>query len=310
MKLEIIPFTNEANWLDARRNDITSTQVAALFNESPYLSRFQLFHLKRNGFEDEFDLDARVKWGQRLQDSIAHGVAEDEGWSVMPLRDYMRLPDLHLGSSFDYRVLGAGPHDDRSPQEDAILECKNVDGLVFRDQWVAFDQDFGLEAPLHIELQLQTQLLVSGLKLGYIAALVGGNRVVLLRREYLPDVGQRILEETEAFWKGGEPSPNFHRDAEFISKLYKHAEPGAVITATDNVLELMRKYREAGAIAKEADDAKKAAKAELLTLIGAAEKVITDEGLTISAKVIPPKIIESYERTGYRDFRVTQRKIK
>lgn len=295
---EIIPYTDEAAWLAERAKDITSTDCAALFNVSPYVSRFELWHRKVQGFVTAHPENDRQSWGKRLQDSIADGVAFDSGWAHLPFTDYIRLVEERIGSSFDYKIADEGPW--------GLLEVKNVDGLVFRQGWT--ETEFGVEAPVHIELQAQHQLLVSGLAVCYIAALVGGNRVHLLRREADEPTHARIIDECAAFWKGGEPEPDFHRDAAFIAKLYGYSQPGMVLDADDETAALFREYAGHRAIAKAADDNADAAKAAILRRIGNAERV-NHPDFTLSAKTVKAAHI-AYDRAEYRGFKLTERSKK
>lgn len=297
---EIIPFTTREAWLAERAKDITSTDVAALFGISPYLTRFELWHRKvRCDIEpDDIGDVERVKWGTRLQRAIAEGAAEERGWSIRAADEYIRAPNDRIGASFDYFI---GDSDGTTV---AILECKNVDGLAFRDGWV--ETDFGLEAPAHIELQVQHQMLVSGIPRTYIAALVGGNRLVILERDYDPLVGRRILDECATFWHGGEPEPDFRRDAELISRLYRTATEGNAIDADERMARLMAEFNEYSRVAAVAMDEAEARKAELLTLIGDASRVASPTH-TLSRWEVPAKEI-SYTRKPYCGFRITAKK--
>lgn len=312
---ETIPYTTEEAWLAARRQDLTSTDVAALFGLSPYLSAFELFHRKHGGMDVGGIDTERTRWGNRLEASIARGVAEDQGWEVDSMDEYIRLPEHRIGSSFDFRQRS---NDIRSVslEEDTVirgksnflLECKNVDGLEFRNNWG--ETDFGLEAPAHIELQVQHQMLVSGIGEAYIAALIGGNRIELLHRFYDSAVGDRILAEAAKFWALTEPpAPDFTRDAALIGRLYKHSDPDSVISADEKMVELMRKYNEAGRAKRLAEDEQQAARAELLTLIGKAERVESVE-FNCSAKETKEVEVAAFVRKGYRNLRITERKSK
>lgn len=307
---ETIGYTTEEAWKSERAKDLTSTEISALFGLSPYLTAFELWHRHHSadGFEFEPADNERLRWGKRLQQSISSGVYEDQDWCGRPMLEYIRLPELRIGSSFDYRV-HAHPNTHTSDSDDDwLLECKNVDSLEFRNSWDS--TDFGLEAPAHIECQLQHQLLVSGLKEGYIAALIGGNRIELLRRFYDETIGQRILEEAAKFWAmETPPAPDFHKDAALIGKLYRIAEPGKVIDADARMLDLMHTYDEQGRAKRIAEDEQQAAKAELLTLIGSAEKVLSDE-FNVSAKTTAAVEVAAFTRNSYRNVRITARKQK
>ncbi len=312
---EVIPFTTEEAWLQARAKDITSTSVSALFGVSPYLSKFELWHRLRN---PNIELIAnpqgeRLRWGQRLQQAISEGVVEDKDWVLIDADEYVRIPELGIGSSFDYR--GFDPNldeelvlTDYSKLENSrfLVECKNVDSLEFRNGWLL--TDFGLEAPAHIELQAQHQMLVSGIGECYIAALVGGNRLELLHRHYDEQVGTRILEEAESFWESDEPAPDFRVDSQFISRLHQYAEPGKVLDADTELTQLLAEYAQYGAEKRSAEDNQDAAKARILLKIGDAERVHSEIG-TLSAGLVKAAHIE-YDRKEYRSFKFSERRKK
>ena len=138
MATEIIVPSNQEHWLAMRKLDVTSTESACLFGESPYMTHFDLWHRKRTGVVPEFKANERVLWGQRLESAIAYGIAEEQGWDVKPMKEYFRNPDLRMGSSFDFVITNLG--------EPVHLEIKNVDYLAFRDGWLEHD-DGSIEAP-------------------------------------------------------------------------------------------------------------------------------------------------------------------
>ena len=309
MTLLLTPKSH-ADWLAMRAADVTSTEVAALFGDSPYLTRFELWHAKRGTLQREFEATERMKWGTRLEPAIAAGIAEDQGWTVKPLKVYARHATVErMGSSFDFEV-------DTGDGRRGILEIKNVDWLVFKNEW-----GDGTEAPVHIEWQVQHQLEVmaaEGYEFAYICALVGGNEAKLIYRERDPEVGHAIRAAVREFWRtvnaNEEPAPDFARDHGSIRKLYGHAEPGKVLDLRGTAGEgtelsaLVAAYKAAGKAIETAEAAKDAARAQILTIIGDAEKVIHDEW-SISAGLVGPKTV-SYTAEGYRSFRVTAKKAK
>lgn len=311
---EIIPFTTEEAWLAERQRDVTSTESAALFGMSPYVTAFDLWHRKRSGTAPEFKTNERMKWGNRLEAAIAHGIAEEQGWIISPMKEYMRDPEARLGSSFDFIITSLG--------EPVHLEIKNVDYLAFRDGWIEHE-DGSIEAPEHIEMQVQHQMAVSGFKRAYIGAFVGGNRGVVIERERDEDVIRAIRHRVTEFWRtvdaGQEPEPVMPADAEVLIRLNQYAEPGKILDASsdENIAMLVTKYKRAAADEKSACEDKEAAKALLLEAIGDAEKVLLP-GFTISAGMIadtPPTIITpemvgtSYGgRKGHRGLRITAKK--
>lgn len=325
--IECIVPKNEQEWLNLRVEDITSTEVAALFGVSPYMTLFELWHRKKNKTVVEIEQNDRMKWGTRLQDSIAAGIAEDQGWTVRRMDEYIRNPNLRMGSSFDFEIMipvdeGAvrkAMHDgdsavigDAVSEKTGLLEIKNVDSLAFMQGWAVEGDD--IEAPPHIELQVQHQLAVTGRTFAYIGALVGGNTVKLIKREPDAKIIEAIRTQVASFWfsiaADKEPTPDFVRDAAFIARLYGYAEPDKIFDARGdaNILSLVEKYRHFSEQEKKAKEERDAIKAQLLMTIGDAEKVTAD-GFSITANMVGPAHVE-YDREGYRQFRVNWKKGK
>jgi putative phage-type endonuclease len=171
-------YDSRAEWLKARQSCVSSTESAALFGMSPWTSAFELANRKAQKLP-ETDSDERMAWGQRLQDAIAQGIADDYGVIIESLElAYAVHPDRpRMGSSFDYMIVDAKEREGGFSELGALfkkhgpglLEIKNVDALVYRD-WPEHD------APDHIEIQVQHELEVSQLAWCALGVLVGGNR--------------------------------------------------------------------------------------------------------------------------------------
>lgn len=325
---KIIHPETESAWLALRVDDVTSTESAALVGAHKRLTPFELFHRKAGAYDVKFVDTERTKWGRRLQDPIARGLAEDYAVKVRALNCYARHDSgARMGASFDYEIVGIDSRPDDyigmlvelyEAHGPGILEIKNVDALVFRDDWLQEkneDEDGAIEpvieAPAYIEVQLQHQLEVMNREWGVIAALVGGNRPIVVARRRDRDVGKALLDHINIFWKRIEenlpPDPDFGRDLDVISKLYGYAQPGKILDASDNLelSDLVVRHYELGQQIKPLKEDRDALKAELLTKIGSAEKVLLKGGYTLSAGMVGPAHV-AYEREGYRNFRVTK----
>lgn len=298
MKREILTPKNKEEWLVLRSRNINSTDVSALFGLSPYTTEFELWHRKKTGIYSEIIASERMLWGTRLESAIAKGIAEDQGWSIEPMKEYISLPDYRIGSSFDFRI-----------GQDKILEIKNVDALTFKNSWQVDDAG-NIEAPPHIEIQVQHQMLVSGFEHVYIGVLVGGNQVHLIHRTASKEIQDAILTRVNEFWnnvdKGVEPTPNFERDHDFIKQLYNFSEPGTEIQPTDHIDELAMQYKEISQHVKELTEKQDSIKAELLMILGTAEKC-KGVGYTISSGMVGEAHV-NYIRKPYRNFRISYSK--
>jgi len=305
-KREEIKFEDEQDWLDARTHDLTSSDISALFGCNKWVTEFDLWHRKASGDVPAFEATERMILGNVLESGIAEHAANVHNWKIQKFKTYIRRPDLRIGSSFDYKRLAVNDF------TTAVIEIKKIDYLIFRDQFI--DEDDYNEAPPYIEFQVQHEMLVSGLDHAVICILVGGNEMKYFEREADEGVQQAILEKAAEFWEsvdtGIPPKADFERDADNIAAMYVFAEAGKIMDATgdEHIRSLCEQITQLGKDVRTLDETRKAFRAELLTLIDDAERVLVD-GFTISAKMIGEKEI-SFIRKPSRSLRVTAKKVK
>lgn len=328
MNREFLSFSSEAEWLAMRQKDLTSTECSALFGCSPYSTAYELFHVKTGQLTIEFEENERMRWGNRLESAIAYGIAEDFGLVIEPMKFYARIPDLRMGSSFDFKIVGLaeGFTGDETYRDlfrengPGIMEVKNVDGLQFKRAWIA--DGAIMEAPPHIELQVQHQQEVADMEWTLVAPLVGGNTPMPFVRMRDRQIGAAIREKCEWFWSlvdaGKAPEPDYTVDGSTIAALLAN-DNGATVDMSDNnrLAEVVAEHTKATAEAKDASDRKDAAKAEILMIIGE-NKTVIGSGFKISAgsvKESPGTLIEPSMigtriggRKGYRGMRVYPQK--
>ncbi len=227
---------------------------------------------------------------------------------------YQRDAEARIGSSFDYSIVS-------HPDGPGLLEVKNVDGLVFRQHWTVND-DGTLEAPEHIELQVQHQLEVADYEWAAIVALVGGNDIKVLHRKREREIGQVIRARVAQFWdrveRNDPPTADFARDAEFITKtLRRQSDADKIVEANETLDELVARYMHVSKEAADMDRLKDAIKAEVLMTIGDAGKILSQHGTITctttkdsAGTLVTPDMVGTSigARKGYRQFRVTPRK--
>lgn len=178
---------------DISKQTVSASQMPALFNRSPYATRFMLHHHFLGDFDMEVEENDRMSWGKRLEPAILRAAADELRCDVLAhdQATYLRAPDAPVGCTPDGYVF--------DPQRGlGFVECKNIDWLRWKDTWD--DQ----AAADHVEIQMQTQLMVphpehGKPKWGCIAALVGGNDLKLYERQPLPEFHQSIVTESQKF---------------------------------------------------------------------------------------------------------------
>jgi len=197
MQRQVIPFTTEEAWKAERVKDLTSSDIPTLFGVG-YQSYEQLFEAKLHGKEIKVEENERMQWGVALQDSIAAEFARRNDWRITKKSEYIRIPELRLGSSFDFEIEGESQNEKgESYVTRELLEIKNVSF----DSYKGWIKGFEVEMSPYIELQVQHQLLVSGLETAYVGALIAGCQGLVLRRTVNQKVQSAILRKCAEFWK-------------------------------------------------------------------------------------------------------------
>jgi predicted phage-related endonuclease len=292
----------DPDW-EFRSTHVGASECAALFDCSPYLTRFELWH-RRKGNIDSPDLSGveRVEWGLRLEPAIIAAAADRWGYE---LEETPRRLSNERG-------LGGHPDqlatDERGP---GIIEIKTADWLVFK-QW-------GSEPPEHYLLQAIAYAGLAGRSWCDIVVLVGGNRLERFCYDFRPKIYGEIERRVEAFWQSIEandpPPADYTRDLDTIADLYRDGTDEVVDLTADN---LAHEAAAAFLFAKEARlDAEKkedAAKAELMDKMGAAS-VATLNGFLVRATTVaavPERVAEPGEiikgRRAYRRITVKETK--
>lgn len=177
-------------WLTKRQSYIGASEVAAVLGQDPYKSTYQLW-AEKCGLAEPDDLSGNefVKWGTRLEQVIAEGYADETGREV----------DRHDQTQFltyesSYPV-GATPdfwQRREGCDDDGILEVK-APGARMASEW---DGD----APLHYQIQLQCQLLVTGCTWGTVAALID-RQLVWFDYERNVSFCVAMLAKVREFWE-------------------------------------------------------------------------------------------------------------
>lgn len=314
MEREIIPITDEAQWLELRSQDITSTSVSALYGLSPYVTDFELYHAFKSGVRVPFKENQRTKAGKQVEHYAAHVAAEKLSATHGPvaavnhLRLYARIPGERFGSSFDYEVVFEDGHA-------VLLEIKGVDYFQHKEKWIE------QEAPPHIEIQLQHQLeAIDRYETGVIAAFTGiyPDNCHLYERERDRDMGQALRLRVKEFWQdvesGDEPSPNFDRDGAVITELFRGRWAPELNKTGDGEFEaLLSRWLREKREAKAFDAAAKATQAEIHLMLGEAAGAYTNRYKATATftkdyagKLVTEDMVGTYigGRKGYRQLRV------
>lgn len=185
--IETYLIVDTKEWLAMRKKDVTSTEISILFGCNPYRSRL----VKDVYEEDDSPPSEFMFWGNQLESCIAEGVAKLNNWRIEEFNDYIRDNEHRIGASFDYKIV------DENGNPTAILEIKNVSSYSHRVFWAKNN-----ELPSHIQLQVQQQMLLSGIKKAVVAAMIGGSYVKYYEVYPNLEIQEQIKQKALEFWKG------------------------------------------------------------------------------------------------------------
>jgi hypothetical protein len=132
---------------DPQRKTISASQAAALWNSSPYATRWMLWHQFANGVVMDQPETSRMRWGKLLEPVILAEVAKAWKFEVFPNQEYVRRG--LLGATRDASIMAPG----RGP---GAVEVKCVFSY---DVWMQ-DWQGGKTPPRQHEIQLQCQMKV------------------------------------------------------------------------------------------------------------------------------------------------------
>jgi predicted phage-related endonuclease len=145
----------------------------------------------------------------------------------------------------------------------------------------------------------------------YIAALIAGNKPVVIRRERDREMGKLMVQKVTDFWhrvdNNIEPLPNFERDGEIIKLLYAGTDGEEIDLSSNNrIASLVAEYPALQAAATSAKKAQDAAKAEIAAAMKTA--ALGRCGETLITRKTVQRAGYSVEPCSYVDMRFKQPK--
>ena len=238
-------------WKEARKKGIGSSDAAAIAGLNPYRSPLVVYCDKLGLIPEEPENEA-MAWGKRLEPVIAEAFADRTGHKVRRRHAILQHPDHPYAlANLDFEVMEA-------PGVWSILECKNC------NEWMA-DAWADDNIPDAYAIQVHHQLFVTGREHGWIAVLLGGNRLVYKRIDADPEVFAYLEQIESAFWQRVQdqnppPADSAESTAEALRALYPRREPKTEVLLPVEDEVLVRQYAEAAAAEKAAQEQKRLAR--------------------------------------------------
>ncbi len=279
---------------DPNRSTISATQVPALYNASPYITKYMLYHQLRGDIPTDSAGDSRMNWGLKLQPLILEQAAQDLALEVIPNHENRYLRRGSLGCTRDATIIAP----DLGP---GAFETKAVfDYKIWMQNWGG-----GKEVPKHVEIQLQNQILVgdgagNSFKWGKLGVWVCGE-MYYYDREPVPELWGRMeadAAEMLADVKAGrEPQPfGSVEEVPWLNKFMPVNKEKVLDLSGDPAAEALittaLKYIEAKDLASANNKISEAYRAKLLAAAGDAAEVLLPFGASIK---VTPQFVKAEE---------------
>ena len=250
-----ISVRDQTHWHELRSQHIGASDVAALFDMSPFTTLWQLWMEKSGKLPPEDLSDNKsVQAGTFLESGIANWAAHRWDMKIEKVVNYYTADDCPgMGASLDFQTDGGHP-----------VEIK---WSAHGDGW-EYEGDTITCAPDNYVLQVLHQMACTDAEYGWLIALIRNEprRMKVPRSE---EIISKIKSHVAKFWDsvraGEEPPVDFNKDGDAVVRLLDFV-PMSEVTLTTEHAHLFQTYLENAAVEKEAKAKKDAAKTELLTL--------------------------------------------
>lgn len=278
---QMIPITNRGDWLTLRQQDITASDVAALFGLSKFTSALALYAEKTGTGKPRGDTPA-MRAGRIMEAAIAAAVQEEKpDWQIEKATKFYRDPAARIGCTPDYVRLVPNTNGmlDKWP-----IECKFVQPKIFEEDW----RD---GPPLMYVLQTLVQVYLLNAPQGYIAVMLDNRAkdVFIYDVPRNDEAWSKIVARVAKFWQdvkdGKLPDADYAQDGETLKALYPADPTKAPLDLTGDVyfVNLLTQRQTYADAARDAKQAIEEIDAEIIDLMQGAPEARVD-GFRITYK--------------------------
>ncbi len=233
---ELVESVNRASWLAGRRLGIGGSDVAALFGENPWTSKYGLYADKM-GLREDGESSAILDIGNELEPYTRRKYTESTGRIISKVQDRGQHPEYSwMLSNTDGEIAPLIGNEHNSP---GVFEGKTTNPYG-RTDW-------SNGAPLNYLLQTHHYMIVTGKKWASIAVIVLGKRDPLLWSdiEYDEELAGMIIEAERRFWHNhvlahNPPDVDGHKDTTLALKQVHPSDSGLVVELDEIAAEWSR----------------------------------------------------------------------
>lgn len=254
--MAIIGFANREAWLQLRAHYVGASEIAALFDLSPWITRWKLYMAKTGRLPHQ-DEKQWMTTGRHFEPAIASYAREELEIDVQKVDHYWTDDQCPgSGASFDYTLAD----DQGAPVE--IKWVERYDGWEWSGNELTVIPDYYL-------IQVQHQMACSGASYGVLIAFINGT-VRSMRIPRSDGIIGAIRTQVTEFWNDvlakKEPPVDFLKDASTIFDIAAH-RPLRTIELDPLKRYIFERFITANETAKKAEKEADAAKAELIKLV-------------------------------------------
>lgn len=308
-----------------RATGLGASEIPILLGLSPFKAAAELAAEKR-GELPPFEGNTFTHWGQRLERTIAEEWLEQHRAKGEDVSIFTPPTLRHRTSEVVLATLDRAVVPEGRRARDAwvaALEAKNVS--AYRSEEFGEGEDAIPEAFI---VQVQTQLEVAELPVGYLATLIGGNQFREYRLERDPELGGNLVQLAEKWWADhvvqGLPVPvdGSRASSDFLRRRFP-MEHGPLLDPSPEFERIVAQVRAAKEALRAAEEAEAAATNALRQAIGEASGIAglatwkankpstkTDWEAVARAAGVSPEIIAAHTVTkpGARVLRLAKEK--
>ena len=307
--IEIIRPRNRAAWLAARGQDVTASQIGALFDAHEYLTAYALWAFKTGRAPRDEEETPAMQRG-RLLEPVAVQLLREQNpkWKIKhnaAENIYYREPAARLGATPDVIA--------QSDRGIGVVQIKSVEASIYRRKWL--DEEGNPEPPLWIALQASLEAYLVGASWAAVAPLVIGHGLdmPLLDIPLVPGIVDAMKAKAADFWQmvaeGREPMPDYSRDGALIDRIYAQGddEEEVDLSGDNRVPALLEQRRGWQAEVRVAKEQIAQIDAEIKAKIGTATVAHIGDGRRITWRTIH-KAGSYIAPTSYRQLRLPTEK--
>lgn len=293
--MQTVKAADREQWKLLRLGFITASDAAVICGASPYKSELQLFYEKL-GHDIETRETEAMLWGSLLEEPICNEVGKRLGCSVEPWpQDTIVLnPTCDWQSCTPDALIDGGQR---------ILQVKTTS---------SYNADYADQLPLHYEVQVQHELLVTKAEAAVIAILIGGQKLVI--KDVLPNhdfhewLTHKELQFKQRVAAANPPTPDGSESARrTLNQLFSDKYPDPVILDGDAGVDALDIDNHLQAVKKQITDLsakKELLEQELLQLMNGREAVLLPNGAkytyletTRAGYTVGPSTYRSFRRS-------------